>query len=146
MKARILALSSRDRAEGAARWLVQRVRIVLLAADGMSNSAIAERVGVSRPTVIGWRSRYQQRGVTGLCDEPRSGRPRMVDHRAVVAATLNPPPNKLGVTHWSSRLLADRLGIGNATVARAWRRSGRRSCWRARNPGWCKNGWPPSWA
>jgi transposase len=43
-----------------------------------------------------------------------------VDHRAVVAATLKPPPTKLGVTHWSSRLLADRLGIGNATVARAW--------------------------
>jgi transposase len=71
--------------------------------------------------VIGWRSRYGQRGVKGLFDEPRSGRPRRIDHRAIVAATLAAPPKKLGVTHWSSRLLADRLGIGNATVARAWR-------------------------
>jgi transposase len=101
--------------------LAQRARIVLLAAEGLSNTAIAERVGVSRPTVIGWRGRYEQRGIRGLCDEPRSGRPRTIDHRAVVAATLKPPPKKLGVTHWSSRLLADRLGIGNATVARAWR-------------------------
>jgi transposase len=53
-----------------------------------------------------------------------------VDHRAVVAATLNPPPKKLGVTHWSSRLLAARLGIGNATVARAWRDYGVQP-WRA---------------
>jgi transposase len=101
--------------------LAQRARIVLLAAEGLSNTAIAERVGVSRPTVIGWRSRYGQRGVKGLFDEPRSGRPRRIDHRAIVAATLAAPPKKLGVTHWSSRLLADRLGIGNATVARAWR-------------------------
>src|ERR1700754_1621358 len=104
--------------------LAQRARIVLLAAEGLSNTAIAERVGVSRPTVIGWRSRYGQRGVKGLFDEPRSGRPRRIDHRAIVAATLAAPPKKLGVTHWSSRLLADRLGIGNATVARAWRDSG----------------------
>ena len=110
--------------------LAQRARIVLLAADGMSNTAIAQRVGVSRPTVIGWRGRYAQRGITGLSDEPRSGRPRTVDHRAVVAATLRPPPKKLGVTHWSSRLLADRLGIGNATVARAWRDYGIQP-WRA---------------
>jgi len=41
-----------------------------------------------------------------------------------VAETLKPPPKKLGVTHWSSRLLAERLGIGNASVARAWRAYG----------------------
>ncbi len=42
-------------------------------------------------------------------------------HREIVATTLRPPPKKLGVTHWSSRLLAAHLGLGNATVARAWR-------------------------
>ena len=62
--------------------LAQRARIVLLAADGVSNTAIAELVGVSRPTVIGWRERYRARGLAGLDDEPRSGRPRQVDHRA----------------------------------------------------------------
>jgi hypothetical protein len=59
-----------------------------------------------------------------LSDLPRSGRPRELDHRAIVTATLKPPPKKLGVTHWSSRLLADRLGVGYATIARAWRAYG----------------------
>ena len=63
-------------------------------------------------------------GLEGLSDARRSGRPRTLDHRAIVAETLKPPPKKLGVTHWSSRLLADRLGIGNASVARAWRAYG----------------------
>jgi transposase len=101
--------------------IAQRARIVLLAADGVSNTSIAERAGVSRPMVIGWRQRYAERGLAGLDDEPRAGRPRTVDHRAVIAATLRPPPKKYGVTHWSSRLLARHLRIGDATVARAWR-------------------------
>jgi transposase len=110
--------------------LAQRARIVLLAADGEANTAIAERVGVSRPTVIGWRGRYVRAGLAGLHDEPRSGRPRVIDHRKIVAQTLRPPPKRLGVTHWSSRLLAARLGVGNATVARAWRDYGVQP-WRA---------------
>ena len=110
--------------------LAQRARIVLLAAEGVSNTGIADKVGVTRQTVIGWRGRYEDRGLKGLQDEARSGRPRQVDHRAVVAATLKPPPKKLGVTHWSSRLLAARLGVGNATVARAWRDYGVQP-WRA---------------
>jgi hypothetical protein len=114
-------LVSWSRSSSVRAGLAQRARIVLLAAEGLSNTAIAEKVGVNRQTVIGWRSRYRDRGLAGLADRPRSGRPRHIDHRAVVAATLRPPPKKLGVTHWSSRLLAERLGIGNATVARAWR-------------------------
>jgi transposase len=110
--------------------LAQRARIVLLAAEGMNNTEIASRVGVSRPTVIGWRQRYQRSGMAGLSDAARPGRPRTVDHRKVVAETLKPPPRKLGVTHWSSRLLADRLGVGDATVARAWRDYGIQP-WRA---------------
>ncbi|MEV8085832.1 IS630 family transposase [Pseudarthrobacter oxydans] len=104
--------------------LAQRVRIVLLAAEGLSNTVIAERVGATRTTVIGWRNRYESSGIPGLWDQDRPGRPRRVDHRDIVAATLTPPPKKYGVTHWSSRLLASRLGIGNATVARAWREYG----------------------
>jgi hypothetical protein len=65
--------------------LAQRARIVLLAADGVSNTAIADKVGVSRQTVISWRERYAGRGIGGLHDEPRSWRPRVVDHRAIVA-------------------------------------------------------------
>jgi transposase len=94
---------------------------VLLAADGESNTAIAELVGVSRPTVIGWRERYFRRGLAGLVDEPRPGRPRSIDHAAIITATLKPPPKRLGVSHWSTRLLAKLLGISDATVAKAWR-------------------------
>lgn len=104
--------------------LAVRARIVLLAATGLPNAAIAARVGVSRPTVIGWRDRYQAKGVAGLDDAPRSGRPRTIDHRRIVTATLTPPPNKLGVTHWSSRLLGRHLGISDATVAKGWRAYG----------------------
>ena len=108
----------------------QRARIVLLAADGESNVRIAELVGVSRPTVTAWRARYERSGLAGLEDQPRSGRPRKTDHRDIVAATLKPPPKKLGVTHWSSRLLGRHLGLGDATVARAWREYGVQP-WRA---------------
>jgi len=94
---------------------------VLLAADGLSNTAIAARVGVSRPTVLTWRGRYETGGVAALEDLDRPGRPRHVDQAEVVVATLAKPPAKLGVTHWSSRLLAKELGIGNATVAKIWR-------------------------
>ncbi len=101
--------------------LGKRARVVLLASEGVSNTAIAEQVGLSRPKVIAWRQRYERSGIAGLADAERSGRPRRIDHAKIVAETLKPPPKKLGVTHWSSRLLAARLGIGNATVARAWR-------------------------
>nr|MCU0264417.1 IS630 family transposase [Candidatus Nanopelagicales bacterium] len=82
----------------------------------------ADLVGVSRPTVIKWRDRFAAHGLAGLADEPRSGRPKTIDDAAILAATLDPPPERLGVTHWSTRLLAAHLGIGDATVARAWRR------------------------
>jgi transposase len=101
--------------------LAQRARIVLMAAEGVSNTEIAERVGVSRPTVTAWRSRYQSSGLRGLEDEQRSGRPRTVDRARILAATLAPPPKKLGVTHWSSRLLAAHLKTDPSTVLRTWR-------------------------
>ncbi len=123
-------LSRLTRASSVRAGLAQRARIVLLAAEGMSNSAIAELIRVSRPTVIGWRERYQAKGIAGLEDEQRPGRPRTIDHAAIVTATLTPPPKKLGVTHWSTRLLARHLGISDATVAKAWRDYGVQP-WRA---------------
>ena len=108
----------------------QRARIVLLAADGEANYVIAERVGVSRPTVNLWRVRYAELGMAGLADGPRPGRPRQVDRSAILTATLTPPPASLGVTHWSSRLLASRLGVDHSTVAEVWKQYGIRP-WRA---------------
>ena len=76
--------------------LVMRARIVLAAAAGEANERIAVHERTTRTTVLKWRTRYQARGLDGLVDEPRPGRPRHVDHRDVVAATLRPPPKKLG--------------------------------------------------
>jgi transposase len=104
--------------------LARRARIVLLAGDGLTNVEIAERVGCSLPTVTSWRGRYRDSGLAGLDDRARSGRPREIDHRGVVAATLKAPPKKYGVTHWSSRLLGSHLRVSDATVARAWREYG----------------------
>ena len=110
--------------------LVQRARIVLLASQGLANARIAAEVGTTTTSVWKWRKRYSEAGLAGLDDAPRSGRPKQVDDERIIAATLRPPPKKYGVTHWSSRLLATHLGIGNATVARAWRTYGVQP-WRA---------------
>ena len=98
--------------------LAIRARIVLLAADGTPNVEIAELVGVSRPTVNLWRNRYAESGVKGLQDDPKSGRPRTVNRNTILTTTLTPPPTRLGVTHWSSRLLADELKV--ATTLGLW--------------------------
>jgi transposase len=117
-------LESLTRSRAAPSGQVERARIVLAVADGAGTTGAAELVGVSRPTVIKWRDRFARHGLAGLDDEPRSGRPKTIDDAAILAATLDPPPAKLGVSHWSTRLLAAHLGIGDATVARAWRRYG----------------------
>ena len=110
--------------------LAQRARIVLLAADGVQNGEIADRVGVSRPTVNRWRDRYETSGIDGLVDEERTGRPREIDPSDIVTATLTPPPARLGVTHWSSRLLAAELKVNHVTITKAWNRFGVRP-WKA---------------
>src|SRR3954465_1077458 len=102
----------------------ERARIVLAIADGAGTSAPSRLVGVSRPTVIKWRDRFAACGLAGLDDQSRSGRPKTIDDAAIIAATLETPPESLAVTHWSSRLLGKQLGLGNATVARAWRAYG----------------------
>ncbi len=102
----------------------------MLASEGKANTRIAELADATVTTVLVWRGRYQAKGLAGLSDAPRSGRPRTLDHRAIVTATLKPPPKRLGVTHWSSRLLAQQLKVGNASVARAWRSYGIKP-WRA---------------
>jgi len=104
--------------------LAQRARIVLLAADGVGTNEIVTRVGVSKPTVIAWRKRYAEGGIVGLADRLKPGRPARVEEVAVVLATLEPPPDKLGVTRWSSRLLAGQLGLSNVWVAKIWRKWG----------------------
>src|SRR4051794_41372736 len=112
------------RASSVRAGLAQRARIVLLAADGVGNTEIAERVGVARQTVLTWRARYRDRGMAGLEDVPKPGKPKQIDPRRIIAETLKPPPKSLGVTHWSTRLLGARLKVGNSTIAKAWRAHG----------------------
>src|ERR687886_1086185 len=127
-----LALRDGDRAElerltrssSVRAGLAQRARILLLAADGVGNTEIAERVGVARQTVLTWRARYRDGGLAGLNDIPKPGKPKQIDPRRIIAATLKPPPKSLGVTHWSTRLLGVRLKVGNSTIAKAWRAYG----------------------
>jgi transposase len=104
--------------------LAQRARIVLLAADGAGTNEIVARTGASKPTVIAWKRRYAAEGLGGLEDRPKPGRPRSTDDVAIVLATLEAPPGRLGVTHWSSRLLAAELGVSNVKVADVWREYG----------------------
>jgi transposase len=104
--------------------LAQRALIVLLAADGAGTSEIVARTGVSKPTVKAWKKRYAAEGLGGLQDRRKPGRPRRTDDAAIVLATLEPPPERLGVKHWSSRLLAGELGISNVKVAETWRQYG----------------------
>jgi transposase len=112
------------RASSVRAGLAQRARIVLLAAEGVGNTEIAERVGVARQTVLTRRARYRDGGMAGLEDIPKPGKPRRIDPRRIIAETLKPPPKSLGVTHWSTRLLGARLKVGNSTIAKAWREHG----------------------
>src|SRR3954462_5229016 len=82
---------------------VQRARMGLLAAEGLPNTEIGRRVGMTRQTGIAWGAWYEAGGVEALADLPRSGRPAVIDEPAVIASTLNPPPAELAVTHRSAR-------------------------------------------
>jgi transposase len=102
-----------------------RSRIVLAAADGESNSDMARRFGVSRTTVQRWRNRFVEDRCDGLLDEPRPGRPRAVGDaqiEALITATLETTPKD--ATHWSTRSMAEHLGMSQSTVSRVWRALG----------------------
>lgn len=118
-------LESLVRSSSASAGLARRARIVLLAAEGLANAEITRWTGTSRPTVVDWRQRYEDGGISALGNLPRSGRPPEIDEIEVVVATLaeeGRPPARLGVTHWSARLLAAELGVSFASVARIWRK------------------------
>jgi transposase len=103
--------------------LVQRANIVRMAADGILNQDIAQRLGTSRPTVQLWRQRFLAFRLAGLeKDAPRPGRrPKIAQRtvRAVVEATLHTQP--VGATHWSIRTMAAAQGVSRMAVQRIWR-------------------------
>ena len=104
---------------------VMRCKIVLAAAQGRSNIDIADEVGCTPATVCKWRSRFAKRGMIGLGDLPRPGRPRTVtdEHvEDVVVTTLEKTPEN--ATHWSTRSMAAKLGLTQSAVHRVWQAFG----------------------
>ena len=116
-------LERRVRAHTTPQRMVKRARVVLLAADGMANRRISVEVGLSEQYVAMWRRRFASDRLAGLEDRPRSGRPRVYGHDALVkivaTATSERPETE---SHWSHRLLAEALaddvGISESQIGR----------------------------
>jgi transposase len=142
----LLSDEEREQLEGWARRrssaqaLAQRSRIVLAAADGRKNTEIAVELGVTRGVAAKWRSRFAERRLDGLLDEPRPGRPRTITDahvEEVIVRTLETTPKD--ATHWSTRSLAAEVGLSQSAVSRIWRAFGlqphRREAWKlSRDP------------
>jgi transposase len=108
-----------------AQALAIRCRIVLACESDSSNTQIAQELVVTRGMVTKWRNRFAADRLDGLLDEPRPGRPRVVgDDRieALIVATLESTPPD--ATHWSTRSMADHLGLSQSMVSRVWRAFG----------------------
>jgi transposase len=105
--------------------LALRARIVLAIESGLNNSQVAEKLGVTKPTVGKWRERFRLHRLEGLLDEPRPGAPRSITDKqveAVVTQTLESMPEN--ATHWSTRMMAKKAGLSQTAVARIWRAFG----------------------
>ena len=127
----VLTADERAELEGWARrrtsaaGLAMRSRIVLAAADGGTNTDLAERLGLSITTVRRWRNRFVVDRLDGLLDEPRPGRPRVVGDERIkdlITTTLETTPPD--ATHWSTRSMAEHLGLSQSMVSRVWRAFG----------------------
>jgi len=118
-------LESWARRPTSAQALAARSRIVLLAAEGLQNTEIAQRLGIHRQMAAKWRSRFAEDRLEGLVDEPRPGRPRTVTDdqvEEVIVKTLESTPKD--ATHWSTRSLASEVGLTQSAVHRIWRAFG----------------------
>jgi transposase len=121
-RAELERLANRRRTQNG---LALRARIVLSAAAGMNNSAIAGKFDIDRQTAARWRHRFVEGGVDALYDEPKPGAPRKVtdEHvEAVICKTLESKPR--GATHWSTRSMAQATGLSQSTISRVWRAFG----------------------
>lgn len=125
----LLVLSDEERMtlEGpkTAQALAQRARIILACDQGKTNTVVAQELHLAKPTVGKWRSRFLERRLEGLLDEPRPGVPRKVTDahvEQVVTLTLETMPHD--ATHWSTRAMARRTGLSQSTISRIWRAFG----------------------
>jgi transposase len=121
-RSQLMAWSRRAKSANA---LAMRSRIVLAAAEGLGNTAIAAKLDIDVKSARKWRSRFVAERLDGLLDEPRPGRPRTVADEqveAVITRTLETTPSD--ATHWSTRSLAAELGMSQSAVSRIWRAFG----------------------
>jgi transposase len=106
--------------------VVERAKVVLASADGISGNQICAQLGVSRVSVVRWLDRYDAEGIVAvLGDRPRSGRPRQITpavEAEIVRRTLHEEPPS--GTHWSCRLMAKEVGLHPSTISRIWRSHG----------------------
>ena len=114
------------RAHSTSQQVVKRARIILLAAEGMTNSDIAREVGFSRPTVIEWRKRFLAEGVDTLTKirPGRGAKPKYTKEKIqqIVEATLHTKPKN--ATHWSCRTMAKEQGVSASTIHKIWKAHG----------------------
>ena len=114
-----MQLESIARSQSLPAALSRRAQMILRLADGETNSAVARRYRVSRPTVSLWRKRYAELGIAGLHNELKPGRPRSTGEDEIatlINTALTRKPS--GKTHWSRRSLADETGLSKSTVHR----------------------------
>src|SRR5260221_11657501 len=119
-------LETWTRAHSAPQSVAMRCQVILLAADGVANNAIAKELGISRPTVLLWRDRFDVGGPQALVAvAPGRGRPRTITAakvKRVVTATTQTTPKT--ATHWSTRTMAQAQGVSPLTVQRIWNAHG----------------------
>ena len=116
------AMQNWARRPKSAQALALRARMILLCAEGNTNTAVAGKLNVRIQTVCKWRQRFLDRRLDGLLDEPRPGTPRKVSDaevERVLTMTLESTPKD--ATHWSTRSLAAASGLSRSTVNRIWR-------------------------
>jgi transposase len=102
--------------------LAVRSRIVLTCCEGLSNTAAAKKLDLEIGTVRKWRTRFLKDRLDGLIDAPRPGAPRTIgdlDVERVLTKTLESKPEN--ATHWSTRGMAEAVGLSQSAVSRIWR-------------------------
>jgi transposase len=114
-----LALERLANRRKSAQAMAVRARIVMCCAKGDTNRDVAQQLGVSEGMVGKWRRRFVEHRLDGLSDDPRPGAPRTISDdqvEAVIVKTREEKPDD--ATHWSTRSMAEQMGMSQTTIRR----------------------------